>query len=406
MGKVKCLKISIDTSLEECIEFLLVCFIAITPLSFMANISNLLLYALIGLFLMYLIKKKMIIFDKMIIMWFFLLGISFISILTGGFFEARSFFASTRAALFYLLLIFTLKYINLQKVIYISLKVVLILSIISVFYSIILYLFGNMARGIDGTINFIRIGPLQFEQNVGGMYNDLGYAGIFENPNTFSYYCWVSICGIIGNIFGKINIFYKICLLFSLLGIYLSNSRAGIIIVLLIFLFQAYTKINNRFVKVLLILIGIFGVFFTLILYFPQGNAVEINLTGREELWGEGIRLFTEHPIFGCGLFTTSRYLGGGMHNSYLTILAEIGIVGSIIFLIICISTVIMVRKQYIIFDKEWKFYYLYILIYFVYTLVENTFFNFSGRFIFWITLSIYIEVMYKRKIEYINTSF
>ncbi len=92
------------------------------------------------------------------------------------------------------------------------------------------------------------------------------------------------------------------------------------------------------------------------------------------------------------------------MHNSYLTILAEIGIVGSVIFFIICINTVIMVRKQYIIFAKEWKFYYLYVLIYFVYTLVENTFFNYSGRFIFWITLVIYIEDMYKLK--YINTSF
>ena len=404
MGKVKCLKISIDKSLKECIEFLLVCFITITPLNFMVNISNLLLYTLMGLFLVYLIKGKMIILDKIIIMWCFLLGFSFLSILTGGFFEGHAFFASTRAALFYLLLIFTLKYINLQKVIFNSLKVILILCIISVSYSIILYLFGNIARGIDGTINYIRIGPLQFVQNVSGMYNDLGYAGIFENPNTFSYYCWITICGIVGNIFGEINIQLKICLLFSLIGIYLSNSRAGIIIVLLIFLFQAYTKANNRFVKVFFTLLGTFATLFMLILYFSQGNTVEINLTGREELWREGIRLIKEHPIFGCGLFTTSRYLGGGMHNSYLTILAEIGIVGSVIFFIICINTVIMVRKQYIIFAKEWKFYYLYVLIYFVYTLVENTFFNFSGRFIFWITLVIYIEDMYKLK--YINTSF
>ena len=59
--------------------------------------------------------------------------------------------------------------------------------------------------------------------------------------------------------------------------------------------------------------------------------------TSRDELWELGVSVWKKFPIFGCGYSVSSSYnnlpgsKGYDFHNSFLTILAEIGIWGSLI---------------------------------------------------------------------------
>lgn len=56
--------------------------------------------------------------------------------------------------------------------------------------------------------------------------------------------------------------------------------------------------------------------------------------TDRGELWQLGLNVWKKYPIFGCGYTVSNRYntleglVGFPFHNSYITILAEIGIWG------------------------------------------------------------------------------
>jgi O-antigen ligase len=59
------------------------------------------------------------------------------------------------------------------------------------------------------------------------------------------------------------------------------------------------------------------------------------DLSGRVTLWRETIDFFTEHPFFGSGSGTlfTSIGIGSDSHNTFLSVLAETGLVGFILFI-------------------------------------------------------------------------
>jgi len=66
--------------------------------------------------------------------------------------------------------------------------------------------------------------------------------------------------------------------------------------------------------------------------------------SGRFGLWGEGLTLWSHRPIGGWGFGSTSTLSGftnqDGMslHNAYLSVLIETGIVGSVIFVALLLS--------------------------------------------------------------------
>lgn len=84
--------------------------------------------------------------------------------------------------------------------------------------------------------------------------------------------------------------------------------------------------------------------FFTLLAKKSATNSSVIDVTsGRMKLWSRAINLFKEHPVFGIGwgkfrlyLTDTYNYLNEGqlsnVHNNYLQLLCETGIVGLILY--------------------------------------------------------------------------
>lgn len=91
---------------------------------------------------------------------------------------------------------------------------------------------------------------------------------------------------------------------------------------------------------------------------FPMmGNILEIrsaNLesgSGRYDLWRYALSLFEEHPIFGIGtnglkFYTASRFDIVNVHSTFIEILVESGIVGSIIYLLFIIMLIVELIKK------------------------------------------------------------
>ena len=104
----------------------------------------------------------------------------------------------------------------------------------------------------------------------------------------------------------------------------------------------------NRKTKVLgglSIVVGLTSGVSLLVPYFQNDRSA----MSRFEMWSTAISMFKDHPIFGVGLsnytFLFSNYGSAGVlgynpytHNLYLKILAESGIVGELLFLILCFT--------------------------------------------------------------------
>jgi O-antigen ligase len=75
------------------------------------------------------------------------------------------------------------------------------------------------------------------------------------------------------------------------------------------------------------------------------------DLNQRISVWAAGARAFVEHPLFGVGegayLQVSSRYYGEGFvaHNTFLSVLVELGITGFLCFAAILLSTARSIRN-------------------------------------------------------------
>jgi O-antigen ligase len=71
---------------------------------------------------------------------------------------------------------------------------------------------------------------------------------------------------------------------------------------------------------------------------FSSIGAADIG--GRVNLWKEAITVFLDHPLLGSGSGTLSTVIGALSHQTYLSVLAETGLVGFLLFF--CILAVVL----------------------------------------------------------------
>lgn len=76
---------------------------------------------------------------------------------------------------------------------------------------------------------------------------------------------------------------------------------------------------------VLLAFVGFFGGFF---MYFTRTGHVDATLTGRTVTWEQGWRVFLTSPLVGLGFQADRVYLGTHMHNAFLHVLFQAGLLG------------------------------------------------------------------------------
>ena len=133
---------------------------------------------------------------------------------------------------------------------------------------------------------------------------------------------------------------------------------------------------------------------------FFTTDSLEESTTGRTFLWDRAIQLWSDSPIFGSGWGTYRYYWANGYqgistaaHNVFLQLLAEVGIVGLIVFLIPSLAVLIGLTKgvfgltkrngntdrQYDYTDGALLFAFLFQLYFFIYCFVGAPLYDFES---------------------------
>ena len=169
--------------------------------------------------------------------------------------------------------------------------------------------------------------------------------GIFSDPAVGAFFC---ACGIgigIGYLVRKKNLIGWSWIVFSAIGIVLTNKRGPMLSIALsasiVYLLRSSVQISKKIQRVLLVVLGII-----IILYLFENNTMLANWLARVNsnqhsnnnrmaLYTSLYNNFLRHPILGSGTKSTIRLLNGtDGHNIYLASLSENGFIGLLLLLI------------------------------------------------------------------------
>jgi len=163
------------------------------------------------------------------------------------------------------------------------------------------------------------------------------WIGIFNDPNDLSLTFVIAVSLLIAFLFQKGSILAKIVSMFFLgyllYGIYLTNSRGGIL-ALIVMLFFFFIKRSRWF-----IFGAITGVIFTsfIFIFGPSRMALmstdEASAYSRIDLWYEGLQMMKSNPLFGIGYGMFMDFAPQTAHNSFVLAGAELGLIGLFFFM-------------------------------------------------------------------------
>lgn len=267
-----------------------------------------------------------------------------------------------------LLLAIILGYFSSDKISYfrMSLGIVLIIS----FYWIVIIL-GNRLnyRNINRTIFygymlFYIVSLLMFFfTDIGGKLDRGLYrlTGTIHDPNIYCIYNLFGTGMALYNFKEKKEKKWLIILILSLITLGLTMSRGGILGTLIyLVLYFFYIEKNKK--KSTIFLLSILTLFFLIVFFYNDGLYFEIieNIigsrvkndaggSGRLILWQIGLEAFFKYPLKGIGLYNFLSYsknltpLSNYLHNTFLEILVENGI---IVFVMILISIFLLLFSK------------------------------------------------------------
>ena len=130
----------------------------------------------------------------------------------------------------------------------------------------------------------------------------------------------------------------------SIFAIILTGSRTSLIAIIPfgIYLFATQQiKFDRKILVFGILLISLLA----LLPFIPQtvitrlgtvGASIEAgDLGGRGDLWREGIAAFAQHPILGVGGGAINYAIGAAVHNTFISVATETGLIGFVLFLFI-----------------------------------------------------------------------
>ncbi len=181
------------------------------------------------------------------------------------------------------------------------------------------------------------------------------YDGFVTNPNTLSIYSNLSFWAAYYYYYKK-NGWKKLLLGFFLIAsvvlVIMSGSRTGFIMVLINIIIAVFLQARTTIAKILTVIaiVTVVVLLFTGNLRFLKIQALDRILeTGggsRGELWDYGLNVWKRFPIFGCGYRQSKVYnllpgnVGYDFHNSYLSLLIEVGIWGAMVMLVAIVPVI------------------------------------------------------------------
>jgi len=144
----------------------------------------------------------------------------------------------------------------------------------------------------------------------------------------------------------------------ALLGIALSGTRTALIATVpgIVFGLASLTRVRlwaRIAIFMLLIWAG-----FTLLPLIPPASLQRLgttgtefaggDLNGRKTIWREGLAAFAEHPLIGVGsnMYRSVNSVGKVAHNSFISVLVELGLIGFGLFLMMITIVIIQALRQ------------------------------------------------------------
>jgi O-antigen ligase len=165
----------------------------------------------------------------------------------------------------------------------------------------------------------------------------INWVSIFNDPNDLALTFVIAVGIIIAFLFGKTKILTKIigfpllCILFY--GIYLTNSRGGMLALMATVFFYFIKRSRKIILGAIIGTICIVAIF----AFGPSRMALlstdEESAYNRIDLWYEGISMLKSNPLFGVGYKMFQEDLPQTAHNSFVLAAAELGIVGLFFFM-------------------------------------------------------------------------
>lgn len=193
------------------------------------------------------------------------------------------------------------------------------------------------------------------------------YNGFTTNANTLGIYSnlafWAAYYYLRRNK-GIYRYFSIGMIISSIILALLSGSRSGFVLILLNGIIAIF--LNVRSLPIRIMVVGATAVFVYLLfcgkLDFLHISALERLLgeegTTRGDIWKNGIEVWKDYPIFGCGYRISKLYdvnlgtEGMDFHNSYLSLLAETGIWGVTILALAVIPKAVCIVKRIFVESK------------------------------------------------------
>lgn len=281
-------------------------------------------------------------------------------------------------------------------------KIFSIITEIFVIYGLIIYLFGNQSIyqvDINSTEYFqsYTIAGIKLIQSACGDLSHGFYVGsLTNNPNSLSYICIFSLVYVL--FFKTFNLkkIIKIIILFT--GVLISGSRLATILFPIIILIRIFLHRKN-FVNTrkTVFLYYAFFIFILLLAFNFNSISGSIDYNGRLENWTIGLKNVS---LIGHGINSDNIYLNNylsyktSMHNSYISLLVNYGIIFSII---ICLFFFITLKKMLLKYElsKEDSFVFVLFLILMIVSLSESTFLVYGcfNTLFFYLIFYSYLEV-------------
>jgi O-antigen ligase len=128
----------------------------------------------------------------------------------------------------------------------------------------------------------------------------------------------------------------------SIFAVVLTGSRTSIIAIIPLTIFLIGTQ-RIRFERKILIFMILFVSLLLFLPLVPQAvlhrigtvgqSIAAADMGGRVAMWRKSIEVLAQHPILGVGGGAVDRLIGGAVHNTFLSVAAETGIIGLLLFL-------------------------------------------------------------------------
>lgn len=199
------------------------------------------------------------------------------------------------------------------------------------------------------------------------LLTDGAYAGLTGQSSTISYYLALGVCTALYYYGKKKNKLYLLEILLFLIGLALTYRRGNTLCAIIVIIAYLFLVKGRAYKKAFTIMAGACIVFAVGLENIPGlsmiiektayqsqfGNA----LSGRSEIWEIGLNMFKQHPLFGNGMYSFTYYVNVvSAHNSYIQKICDLGIVGTILFMLPFVYCFVVSIKQLFVLRNENEF--------------------------------------------------